>query len=123
MANFTRKNRGAGLIGWIVILCFIGALGLLGLRLFPAYFESLVVGSALSSLAKDPISGYGARSTLVEYLARRFQVNNVKNVNAKDLKIEKKEGQGYFILDYEVRVHAIWNIDCVMVFHKSAKVK
>jgi len=53
---------------------------------------------------------------------KRFEVNDVMNVSAKELKVKKEKGILIVSIDYERREHLISNIDIVAKFDKKIEV-
>ena len=115
-----RKQAGLTLVSWLGVI-MVGLLAvILVIRLLPPTLDSMAVKDSLKSLATEHNISAKSDAEIRELFARRLYVNNIKNVDPKKLEI-KKAGNGLiFKIQYELRVHAIHNIDAVMVFDQSA---
>jgi len=120
--HYPQSQKGASVISLLFWGVFLALSVMIGLSLFPPYMEHMSVKRALTDLAKTDIKAQSPRK-IEDLLLRRFQVNNVKNVKAKDLDIDKRDGKMYLSLAYEVRVHLISNIDAVLSFDDSVVVE
>ncbi|WP_303904961.1 DUF4845 domain-containing protein [Thiohalomonas denitrificans] len=115
------RQQGITLISWIVILGVIAFLTMMVLKLFPIYIEHMAVNSSLESLASEgePMGPTEIRSKLV----KRFNINDVKSVNRKNITIERGKGVYQVGIVYEVRTPFISNIDFVVSFDDHAEVR
>lgn len=109
------RQTGASLPGVLIIVVLVGMVGLLGIKLFPAYYQDFKVKSALDSLAREetrPSSPADVRNRLL----RRLQVDSVNDVRAEHVSVARE--RGVFVVDvtYEVRQSWFANIDLVTHF-------
>jgi len=109
-------------IGWLLVLGLIAFFSLITLRLVPFYLEFAKVASTLESLEKEPGITGKTKSEIVRMVEKRFEVNDVKNVSAKELSVKKEKGVLVVSIDYERREHLISNIDVVAKFDKKVEV-
>lgn len=116
------SQRGATLIGWLFIVCFIILMGVGIMRLYPVYYEHFTVKASLDNLASDSSIKSNNLKQIQEKLLRNFTVNSVQGVDAENLEIEKKGGKMTLILKYEVRVPFLYNIDFAVSFDDSVVV-
>lgn len=113
------RQRGLTFISIMVIIAVIAFLAMMVLKLFPIYMEDFSVSSSVNGLSQE--AGKGPQE-LRTALMRRLSINNVDNVSAEDVVIER-DGNGYRVtVDYEVRVAFIRNIDFVVSFNHSVEV-
>ena len=117
-----KKQRGMTAIGWIIVLGLIGFFVLLALRLVPGYLEFMSVSGAMQSLQNEPGITQKSPPEIRTLLSKRFDVNDVHTVKAKDVKIEQKSGRLVISVNYEVRVPVMGNIDAVSKFQKEVEV-
>ena len=123
MHNKLRSDqRGLTAISWIVILAALGVVVILTLRLVPNYLEYYKVAQVLESLNNEPGLTDKSKAEILKLIERRFDVNDVRNVTRDDVVIDKDEGGVTISIDYEVRTHALGNVDVVTVFHKQVQV-
>ena len=117
-----KSQRGMTAIGWLIVLGLIGFFVLLALRMIPSYLEYATVSSALESLQNEPGMANKTPQDIRILLGKRFDINDVKTIKAKDVDIVNK-GNAYLVgVDYEVRMPVIGNVDVVMSFVKEIEV-
>ncbi len=114
-----RRQSGMTLITLALLLVVIAFLALILIKLLPVYLENFSVSTSLSSLEKE--SG-GDISSLKEKLFRRFDINDVKRVERKHVKMVNQGAMTSVTVKYEVRVPMLFNVDAVVMFDQSAKV-
>ncbi|MFA7387550.1 MAG: DUF4845 domain-containing protein [Thiohalobacteraceae bacterium] len=117
-----KSQQGMTAIGWIIVLGLIAFFVLLALRLTPGYLEFATVAASLESLEKEPGITEKTAPEIRSMLGKRFDVNDVKTVDSRDVKIENKGGRLRVWVDYEVRVPVLGNIDAVSKFNKEIEV-
>ena len=122
MHKVAHGQRGMTTIGWLIVLGLIAFFALLILRLAPAYMEYYTVSSALDSLQQEPFIGSKTPMEIRNLLQRRFDVNDVKSIEAKDVKVTQSGGRTTIEANYEVRVPMLGNIDAMAKFDKSVEV-
>tara|TARA_R110002110_G_scaffold404606_1_gene623071 strand:- start:80258 stop:80620 length:363 start_codon:yes stop_codon:yes gene_type:complete len=117
------KQKGFSVIQFLFWGMLLALVVVIGLSLFPPYMEHMSVKRSLDDLSQQADIKTKSTRTIEDLLLRRFQVNDVKNVKASDLEIDKKDGKMVLSLAYEVRVHLISNIDAVLSFDDSVAVE
>ena len=117
-----KSQQGMTAIGWIIVLGLIAFFVLLALRLTPGYLEFATVSASLESLQKEPGITEKTAPEIRAMLGKRFDVNDVKTVDSRDVKIENKGGRLRVWVDYEVRVPVLGNVDAVSKFNKEIEV-
>lgn len=115
-------QRGMTAIGWLLVLGLIAFFTLITLRLVPMYLEYSKVTSVLESLQSQPGIGNESRAGIISLVSRRFDVNDVRGVDPKLVKISKDRGAMTIGIAYERREHLVGNIDVVASFDKKVEV-
>jgi len=115
-------QRGMTAIGWLLVLGLIGFFTLITLRLVPIYLEYSKVSSVLESLANEPGIGAKPRSDIIRLVSKRFNINDVRKVSPKLIKLSKEKGMTRISIEYERREHLMSNIDIVASFNKQVEV-
>jgi hypothetical protein len=117
------RQRGATLIGMVVILAIIG-FGLYGaIRLTPLYFEYMSVARALRQTAQEEGDGPTSPVQLRNALDRRWSVEDIKSVDPKEIDI-RKAGRGYTMRAwYRAEAPFVGNVSLVVDFDTSVEVK
>jgi hypothetical protein len=109
-------------IGWLLVLGLIAFFTLVTLRLVPMYLEYAKVVSTLESLQNEPGISKLSKGEIVNIITKRFDVNDVENVDPRKVLISKERGVRKIGFSYERREHLISNIDVVGKFDKSVEV-
>ncbi len=120
--NRWHHQNGMTAIGWMLMLGLIAFFTLITLRLVPLYMEYAKVASSLESLQNEPGITRKTKAEIIRMLQKRFDVNDVMTVSAKEIKIKKDKGILTISIDYERREHLISNIDIVATFDKKIEV-
>lgn len=116
------KQRGVTLFGFLMSLIVIVVLGIVILRVTPAYIEYFSVRQSLEAVkAQEKSINYdlGAEQQVRDAVQRRFDINDVRTINSKDVKI-KRVGNGLEVMaDYDVRIPLISNIYLLLDFKNA----
>jgi len=114
------KQRGATMLGMLVIGAIL-ALGLYSvIRLWPLYFEYYSIARSMDSVAKEDAGGDIPQ--LRKALERRWEIEDIKSLDVKDIEI-KKTGSGYTMhAAYEGRTSFVANIFWLIEFDKTVNV-
>ena len=120
--NTRYHQSGMTAIGWLLVLGLIALFTLVTLRLVPLYLEYSKVSSVLDSLQSQPDIANESKQGIVGLVTRRFDINDVRNVDPKLIKVSKDKGVLTIGIAYERREHLMGNIDVVAVFDKKVEV-
>ncbi|GMQ83868.1 MAG: DUF4845 domain-containing protein [Gammaproteobacteria bacterium] len=115
-------QKGMTAIGWLLVLSLIAFFTLITLRLVPAYLEFSKVSSVLESLKNEPGITRKTRGEILGLIRKRFDVNDVYQVDAKQVVVKKDKGVLKVSINYERREHMVGNIDVVATFDKQVEV-
>ncbi len=120
--NRWHRQNGMTAIGWLLVLGLVAFFALITLRLVPLYLEYAKVASALESLENEPGITGKTKPEIVRMMQKRFEVNDVMNVSAKEIKVKKDKGILTVSIEYERREHLVSNLDVVATFDKKIEV-
>jgi hypothetical protein len=115
-------QKGMTAIGWMLVLGLIAFFTLITLRMVPLYLEFGKVASTLESLKEQPNITQLTKSEIIKIVSKRFDVNDVDNVDPKLIKISKEKGVMKVGINYERREHLVGNVDIVAIFDKHVEV-
>jgi hypothetical protein len=116
------RQRGATLIGIVVILAILGFALYAGIRLVPLYFEYMAVARALDQTAKEHSGGATSPVDLRNSLDRRWIVEDIHSIKTKEIEI-KKAGNGFTMRAwYRAEAPFVYNVSLVADFDKTVKV-
>jgi len=116
-----QKQKGislSGLLVWAVILIL---LAISGLKIAPAYIEFASIQKNLSAIVKD-ISTQSADLNQIRVLfSKRAQIDNIKSINAQDIKINKENGRIVLSANYTVRIPLVSNLSLTIDFDAASE--
>jgi hypothetical protein len=111
-----RKQKGIGLSGlfvWAVILILIA---ISSLKIAPAYIEFSTIQKNLSAIVKDINSQNADLNQIKTLFSKRAQIDNIKSINAQDIKINKENGRVVLSASYTVRIPLVSNLSLTIDF-------
>lgn len=118
------SERQRGMTMWSGI--FVIAVGVFFLFLFfkllPPYLDDLKIKSALDGLATEPGAGSMSKGELVSHLAKRFDIDYVTNVKARQLGIDVHGNSKILRMNYEVVVPLAYNVSALLEFNHERQV-
>lgn len=114
-----KRQDGATLIGWLLIMVIVAFVALIGMKLVPVYLDSFTVTSILRSMKTDATLKGQGRSAILETLNKRLDINDIDSVKPDDISIRTVAGGTEVDVDYEDRVNLLGNLDAVATFHKK----
>lgn len=116
------RQRGATLIGIVVILGILGFALYAAIRLVPVYFEYMSVARALEQTAKEHAGSPTSPQDLRNSLDRRWTVEDIHSLQPKDVEI-KKAGTGFTMRAwYRAETPFVSNVSLVADFDKTVAV-
>lgn len=116
------RQRGMTTIGIVLVLAMAAFFVLIGLKLYPIYYDSFKVAAALDSLKTDPSLATKTSTEVVDRLMKRLSIDNVDHVEKSDVSVEKS-GKGMNVsVEYEARKNIVGNVDVVVSFSKAVEV-
>jgi len=116
------QQRGATMLGTLVIVAILG-LGLYGvIRLTPVYLEYFEITRAMESVAKENKAQDTNPAELRSALGKHWEIEDIKSLDVKDIDI-RKVGSGYEMhAEYEGRTPFVANISWSIAFDKTVTV-
>ncbi len=86
------KQRGITALGFIILAVFIGLFVFAGLRLTPIYLNYMKVVGVLDGVLKEFDGQNPTRATIRSSISRRFDVESVSEITARDVKVTSEAG-------------------------------
>lgn len=118
MNNLKTLQRGMTTVSLAVVIIVVVFFLTLGIKLVPVYLEHFNVVQSLKSMKEEGHSGSDVRE-IMSTLDNRLQMNDVTNVKKRDIKVDRQAKGSIVTVAYEVRRHALGNIDLVISFKDS----
>jgi Domain of unknown function (DUF4845) len=116
------RQRGATLIGILVIAAILGFALYAGIRLTPVFLEYMAVVRALDQTAKEHSDSPTTPTELRNSLSRRWIVEDIHSVDWKEIEI-KRAGSGFSMRAwYRAEAPFVANVSLVADFDKTVTV-
>jgi uncharacterized protein DUF4845 len=115
-------QRGATVLGMVIIVGIVGFALYAGIRLVPLYLEYMAVARALDQTAKEHQGEPTSPQELRTSLNRRWTVEDITSVEPNEIDI-KKVGKGFRMrANYEAVTPFIGNLSLLASFDKTVDV-
>ena len=119
-----KKQQGVTVITVAMGLVLLAFFVLIAVTVWPVYMENFNVNSHLNRLAEDSQAKSMTREEIYKTLEKRFSIDDVKSVTRQDITITGQPGEGYEVsVEYEVRKEFMANVDLVLYFNKTIRIK
>jgi hypothetical protein len=116
-----RKQTGVTLSGLLISLVILIVLGLLGLKVIPAYIEFYTAKKAIVAISFEAKGGGGGVGELRKAFDRRAAVDTIEVVAGKDLEITKEGNDVVISFSYRKEVPLFANLGLYFDFAASSK--
>jgi hypothetical protein len=119
------KGRQAGMttLGVVFLVAFVGMFAFAGIRLTPVYLNYMKVVGVVDGVVAEFDGANASRSAIRSSISRRFDIESVAEITAKDVKVAKV-GEGHEIVAaYSHKAPFIANVSFVVDFDKRAMIR
>ncbi len=119
------KHRQAGMttLGLAILVAFVGVFAFAGIRLTPVYLNYMKVAGVVEGV-KEEFDGTGAtRSAIRSSIVRRFDIESVSVITARDIKVVKVDGGHEVAAIYSHKAPFVANVSFVVDFDKRVLVR
>lgn len=123
-----RTQQGMTFISMVFVIALVGFTSYIALRVLPVYMRHYTVVKALEAvkeIPRDELDGSPSYAIVVikNKLNRQFTVDDIRNIDAKDI-IIKRNRHGYTVsVKYSEVENLFKDIDLVFHFHPVVEVK
>lgn len=115
-----RRQAGMTTLGMIILASFIGVIAFGGLRLTPVYLNYFKVVGVVNGVQEEFDGQANSASAIRSSIARRFDVESVGVITARDVTVTTVDG-GYEVrAEYDHTAPFIANISFTVHFDKRA---
>ena len=123
LARSPSRQGGITALGFIILAVFIGLFVFAGLRLTPVYLNYMKVAGVLDG-AKVEFDGQNAsRGEIRTSIHRRFDVESVSEISARDVKVTAQEGLYTVQATYQHTTPFIANVSFTVSFDKKVTIR
>lgn len=119
------RQRQAGMttLGLIILVAFVGLFAFAGIRLTPVYLNYMKVVGVLDGV-REEFDGTGATTSAIRTsVFRRFDIESVSQISARDIKVTKVDGGHEVAATYSHKAPFIANVSFVVDFDKRVLVR
>lgn len=123
--NRCPKARQAGMttLGLIILVVFVGLFAFAGLRLTPVYLNYIKVVGVIDGIQNEFDGQSASRAAIRNSIVRRFDVESVSVITARDIEIKTVDNGFEVVASYEHKAPFIANVSFVVDFRKSTIVR
>ena len=116
MQSSSRRQRGMGWFGLMLVFAAIGFLAIVVIKVGPLYLNHMTVARVVSNVADDPEMGNANAQQIRSALQRRWDIGYLDQIAARDIKVKRSARGRLLAYDYEARVNLFYNIYVVVHF-------
>lgn len=118
-----RHQAGMTTLGLIILVAFVGMFAFAGIRLSPVYLNYMKVVGVVDGVTAE-FDGTGAgRSAIRRSISRRFDIESVGEITAKDVKVTPVDGGFEVAATYSHKAPFISNVSFLVDFDKRTLVR
>jgi hypothetical protein len=119
------KHRQAGMttLGVIILVSFVGLMAFAGIRLTPVYLNYMKVAGVISGVQKEFDGANATRTAIRKSISRRFDIESVGIITAKDVKVTKVDGGHEVAATYSHKAPFIANVSFIVDFDNKAIIR
>ena len=115
------KQSGITLIGFVFILVIAGFFAYMGMKLVPQYVKYYSVVKAMNEVASEGLSGKSQDEVRRDFMYKlSFQYAD-DVMTPQDIRFISSNGGTDLQVNYDQRVHFIYNIDFLLHFEKTVR--
>lgn len=115
-----KNQKGATLIGMLIIGSMVVFVALIAMKMTPAYTEYFSVKKVLQAMKQESLSSM-SKKEIMDSFDRRASTSYVDVVSGRDLNIEKDAaGETVVTVDYQVVKPIIANVSVLIEFSASS---
>lgn len=125
MENSRSKKHQAGMttLGLVILAVFVGLFFFAGIRLTPVYLNYFKVVSVVDGVTKEFDGANATRTDIRTSVSRRFDIESVSNITAKDVKVTAVDGGYEVVATYSHKSPFVANVFFVVDFDKRAIIR
>ena len=117
------RENGMTTLGLLILIVFIGLFAFAGIRLTPVYLNYLKVAGVLDGVYKEFDSQNASREAIRTSISRRFDVESVSEITARDISVTPQDGGFMVVAKYDHTTPFISNVSFTVSFDKSTLIR
>ncbi len=117
------RQSGMTTLGLIILVSFVGIFAFAGIRLIPVYLNYVKVAGVVSGVHDEFEGANATRSAIRSSISRRFDIESVGEITARDVTVTKVDGGHEVAATYSHTAPFIANINFIVDFDKRVIVR
>lgn len=122
-SQIARRQKGMTTLGMLILVVFVGLFAFAGIRLTPVYLNYLKVAGVLDGVYKEFDSQNATRPAIRTSISRRFDVESVSVITARDIDVTQQDGGYLIVAKYDHTTPFISNVFFTVRFDKSTMIR
>jgi hypothetical protein len=118
-----RRQAGMTTLGLTILVAFVGLIAFAGIRLTPIYLNFMKVSGVVSGVQKEFDGVNATRTSIRSSISRRFDIEMVSEITARDVKVTKVDGGHEVAATYSHKSPFIANVSFIVDFDKRVLVR
>ena len=114
------KQRGLSFSGFIIGAFILVLVSITGLKLIPAYMESMKIKNIFTVIANDPEMQKASHQEIRMSFSKRATIDNITAVKADDIEIASEGGRLVLSASYAVKVPLAANVSLYLEFNPTS---
>jgi len=111
------------MLGLLILVVFVGLFAFAAIRLTPVYLNYMKVVGVVDGV-QDEFDGQNpTRATIRSSIQRRFDIESVSEITARDVEVNTVDGGFEVVADYNHTAPFIGNVSFMVHFDKKALVR
>jgi len=123
MRRTQSRQGGITSVGFLILAVFIGLFGFAAMRLSPVYLNYIKVAGVLDGVFKEFDSQSPSRAAIQKSIRRRFDVESVSVITARDIKVTSESGGFRIEAVYDHVAPFLGNVSFSVHFDKKVLVR
>lgn len=118
-----RQQAGMTTLGLVILVMFVGLFAFAGIRLTPIYLNYMKVVGVVDGVVSEFDGQNATRAAIRTSISRRFDIESVDIIQAKDVKVTAVDGGFEVAAAYPHQSPFIANISFVVDFDKRVLIR
>jgi len=118
-----RQQAGMTTLGLVILVTFIGLFAFAGIRLTPVYLNYMKVVGVVDGVYKEFDGANATRTMIRTSISRRFDIESVAVITAKDVKVSQVDGGFEVVAAYGHTSPFIANVSFLVNFDKRVVIR
>lgn len=122
--NFAKSQKGASVLGVMVLLAVVAFFLSAGLKMLPHYLDNNALSGIIKKIETDKAADVRTVAEFYAYVGKGMTINAIRDLDLeKALEVKLVDNEFRAHLKYEKREQLIQNLDLVARFDKEFRVR